>query len=98
MRRIADGRWSLIAGIADNDEEEIDAEEEAEFSDSSCNGRGEMSEDAFYAFYAESNWAKPMLSGAFEQLEETVREQRNQFLLKTMQLPEEQWGFEQTGW
>jgi len=60
--------------------------------------RSEMSADSFWSFYCTSNWAKPMLAGAFEQLEETVRSKRNKFLLSTVKLPEQDWGFARDQW
>ena len=58
----------------------------------------ELDEDAFVEFYAESNWAKPMLAEVSEQFEQSVREMRNKFLLESMKLPTEQWGFGKSDW
>ena len=59
---------------------------------------GSMDEDTFFEYYSESNWAKPMLAEALQQLEATVRKKRNEFLLNSVQLPLDQWGFEPTEW
>lgn len=45
-----------------------------------------MNEDAFVEYYSESNWAKPMLAETLQQLEATIRENRNNFLLNSVQV------------
>ena len=58
----------------------------------------DMNEESMVVLYGESNWAKPMLADAFEQLEETVRKKRNTFLEESMKLPADEWGFAPNAW
>lgn len=78
-------------GISKSDEE---------YKDEDLNGRSTLlkESDAFLAWYRRSSFSESMLQSTMTQVEDTLRERRNDILKKYLKIPQEEWGFKPNEW